>query len=296
MLDYRYIEAFLAVVHTSSISKAAESMFVSQSSISKWIRLLESELGMQLITRHKGRRTVDLTASGRELIPLAEEWLNLHDQISCMKDRMQPSVRIAAIDTLNSSVLPTIYQQMLQEIPTLQLSVNTDQSVNIYSMVEQKQYDIGIVSKELHSPGLIITPLLSESFHALIYSRGEVDTETVIDPNKLNINRNLYIPCGYLYRQWHEYWWHNAISYICVDPVSTATSLFCEEGTWTIVPSSIARVLLKQPNIHEIHLSSMPPDRMTYYIIHRHPREKFNIVLPQIQEILFRVSSLCQNE
>lgn len=34
MIDYRYIEAFLAVVNTNSLSKAAESLYVSQSSIS----------------------------------------------------------------------------------------------------------------------------------------------------------------------------------------------------------------------------------------------------------------------
>ena len=51
MIDYRYIEAFLAVVNTNSLSKAAESLYVSQSSISKWICQLEEEIGVELIER-----------------------------------------------------------------------------------------------------------------------------------------------------------------------------------------------------------------------------------------------------
>lgn len=139
--------------------------------------MLEEELGTQLLVRHKGRRTIELTASGRDLIPLAD------------------------------------------------------------------------------------------------------------------IRKNLYIPCGYLYRQWHEYWWRNTHSYIWVDPVSTAANIFHEDGMWTVVPESVAALLLQQPGVCEIKLSSMPTSRMTYYIISRNPREKFRIVQSQVRDILQQISN-----
>ena len=110
MIDYRYIEAFLAVVNTNSLSKAAESLYVSQSSISKWICQLEEEIGVELIVRHKGQRSIELTASGKELVPLAEEWMNLHGQIIGMKEHNRTSIRIVSVDSLNNTLMPPIYQ------------------------------------------------------------------------------------------------------------------------------------------------------------------------------------------
>ena len=67
MIDYRCIEAFLAVVNTGSISRAAEYLYVSQSSISKWIQTLEEEIGSPLIVRHKGHRTIELTTINEQI-------------------------------------------------------------------------------------------------------------------------------------------------------------------------------------------------------------------------------------
>lgn len=206
MIDYRYIEAFLAVVNTNSLSKAAESMYVSQSSISKWICQLEEEIGVELIVRHKGQRSIELTASGKELVPLAEEWMNLHGQIIGMKEHNRTSIRIVSVDSLNNTLMPPIYQELLRTDPELELSVLTGQSPDIYSMVERKQYDVGIVTVELHSPSLIVTPLLTEPFELLLYSEKEVDTSAPVTPDSLDVRKNLYIPSGYSLRQWHEYW------------------------------------------------------------------------------------------
>lgn len=286
MIDYRYIEAFLTVVNTGSISKAADSLYVSQSSVSKWINLLEEELGMRLILRHRGHRTVELTASGKELLPLAEEWLTLHHQILEMKETTHPSIRIAAVDSLNSFVLPELYRHLLRSIPQLRLSINTDQSVAIYSMVEKKRCDVGIVTLDLHSPNLHIVPFLEEPFRLLMYSSEALDVHTPVSPQALDVRKNLFIPCGYLYSQWHEYWWHSAPNYLWVDPVATAVKLFSEEGLWTIVPDSIAQQILRNPNVHCLPLESRPPSRTTYLITHKYPRGSCKTVLKQTMEFL----------
>ena len=52
------IQAFLAVAEHLTISKAAEELFVSQSTASHRIQNLEDELGVALIERQKGRRRV----------------------------------------------------------------------------------------------------------------------------------------------------------------------------------------------------------------------------------------------
>ena len=264
MIDYRYIEAFLAVVNTNSLSKAAESLYVSQSSISKWICQLEEEIGVELIVRHKGQRSIELTASGKELVPLAEEWMNLHGQIIGMKEHNRTSIRIVSVDSLNNTLMPPIYQELLRTDPELELSVLTGQSPDIYSMVERKQYDVGIVT---------------------------VDTSAPVTPDSLDVRKNLYIPSGYSLRQWHEYWFHTAKSYLWVDPQTPARMLFCEEGLWTVVPLSVAAQLSRQPHVHRLQMTSSPSPRSTYYITHKYPRDNCKAVLPMVKDLLQRYAS-----
>jgi DNA-binding transcriptional LysR family regulator len=62
-MDFPRLGVFRAVARARSFSRAAESLFISQPAVSKHIRLLEAELGAQLLLR-AGRRT-ELTEAGR---------------------------------------------------------------------------------------------------------------------------------------------------------------------------------------------------------------------------------------
>lgn len=291
MIDYRYIEAFLAVVNTSSISKAAEHLYVSQSSISKWIYLLEEEVGAQLIVRHKGYRTVELTTSGKELIPMAEEWVSLQRRITKMGENVFPSIRIASIDSLNTTRLPSVYLQLLRTYPNLEMTITSDYSNRIYHMVEKKQCDIGVTLMELYSPNLIVTPFLTESFQLLVYAKGSVDQTTPVRPQDLDIRKNLYLPSGLIYQQWHEYWWQSAPSFARVDTISTAEKLFQEEGMWMIVPQCEAEYFQKLPHIHLLPLDSPPPARTCYFVMHRYPRDSSRQVLLSARELIMNLQT-----
>ena len=65
------ILAFLEICRCKSISKAAEKLFISQSSLSTKIRILERKLGYSLFIRGKGSRSVMLTDKGEKFLGLA---------------------------------------------------------------------------------------------------------------------------------------------------------------------------------------------------------------------------------
>lgn len=69
MIELKQITAFLAVAQQSSFSKAAASMFFSQSALSKQIALLEADLGVKLFLRDK--HSVYLTDAGSSFLPVA---------------------------------------------------------------------------------------------------------------------------------------------------------------------------------------------------------------------------------
>ena len=66
------IATFLAIVKIGSISRAADLLYVSQSTISHRLSSLEAELGVQLILRQKGFRTIELTKDGEDFVSYLE--------------------------------------------------------------------------------------------------------------------------------------------------------------------------------------------------------------------------------
>ena len=77
-MELRVLTYFLAVAREQSIIRAAESLHLSQPTLSTQIRALEEELGKQLLIRgSKGTRKVTLTEEGMILRKRAEEILSL---------------------------------------------------------------------------------------------------------------------------------------------------------------------------------------------------------------------------
>ena len=77
-MELRVLQYFLAVAREQSIIRAAESLHLSQPTLSTQIKAMEEELGKQLLIRGtKGSRKVTLTEEGMILRKRAEEILNL---------------------------------------------------------------------------------------------------------------------------------------------------------------------------------------------------------------------------
>lgn len=77
-MELRELKYFLAVAHEQSISKAAQTLFITQPNLSRQMQNLERELGQQLFIR--GTKTITLTEAGRLLRKRAEEIIELYDQ------------------------------------------------------------------------------------------------------------------------------------------------------------------------------------------------------------------------
>lgn len=80
MIELRHLRYFLAVAESGSLRKAAERIYVAQSSLSRSLQTLEHELGVALFDR--GARGVTLTAQGQLLIGPAREILDDVDALA----------------------------------------------------------------------------------------------------------------------------------------------------------------------------------------------------------------------
>ena len=78
MIEIRYLQYFLAVAREQSITRAAESLHISQPTLSKQMMELEAMLGKQLLIRN--RKQIELTEEGSFLRARAQEMLELMDK------------------------------------------------------------------------------------------------------------------------------------------------------------------------------------------------------------------------
>ena len=78
-MDTKYLSYILTIAKKENMTKAAEELFVSQSTLSQYLSKLESELGTPLFYRSKGRLT--LTAAGRLYIDASEKVMAIKDNL-----------------------------------------------------------------------------------------------------------------------------------------------------------------------------------------------------------------------
>lgn len=107
MIELKQIRSFLAVAQQSSFSKAAESMFFSQSALSKQIALLEADLGVKLFLRDK--HSVYLTDAGSSFLPVALDLQERAEHAMNVLSGAEADMRI--VSTINIGYEPGLAEE-----------------------------------------------------------------------------------------------------------------------------------------------------------------------------------------
>jgi LysR family transcriptional regulator, low CO2-responsive transcriptional regulator len=122
----KQMRAFVATVKLGTLSRAAESLYLSQPSISLQLQALERELGVELLQRT--RRRINLTDAGEALYelarPLVEGWENLDRDFQAKVNRLQTGrLTIAAGSSTIQYLLPELVKRYRERFPTVQLQL-----------------------------------------------------------------------------------------------------------------------------------------------------------------------------
>jgi len=141
-----------------NISKAAVALCTSQSGVSKQIKLLESELGVELFERNS-RKLTALTTAGERIVILAKSVLNKVDDIkqTAAEFTNEPkSISIATTHTQARYVLPAVVEKFLSLNPNINLNLQQGTPEQVATLLENNEVDIAIATEVLASRDALV--------------------------------------------------------------------------------------------------------------------------------------------
>lgn len=163
-MELRQLRYFLAVAERLHFARAAESLHISQPTLSQQIRALEEELGVQLFQRNK--RHVALTADGEALLAYARQLVALADDVreefAERSGLRRGRVRLGATPTLGSHLVPRVIGGFFKMYPGLELTLCQDGSDGLVRQLEQGGLDLALLAEGQEAQGIAFEPLLEE--------------------------------------------------------------------------------------------------------------------------------------
>lgn len=160
------LRLFLRVAATTSFSEASRLENVSQPALSRTIRLLEDQLGVRLFDRDT--RNVRLTASGEELLPIAERLIVDYDiafgELAQTFQGQRGRVVLGALPSAAAVILPQIVAQFHQKRPHVEVIVRDDLSDLLLQQLEDRRIDFAVTIEPEACDRLHFEHLLSDDF------------------------------------------------------------------------------------------------------------------------------------
>jgi DNA-binding transcriptional LysR family regulator len=145
-----------------NLTEAAKKLFTSQPGVSKQIRELENELGVEIFVR-RGKRLVALTEPGRMVVKIIDELLqhadNLKGAAREFQDQASGTLSVATTHTQARYALPTVVRQFKRRYPKVHLTLKQGNPPQLAEMVLAGEADLAIATEALdHYPKLLALP------------------------------------------------------------------------------------------------------------------------------------------
>ncbi len=148
--------------HQLNVSQTAETLYTSQPGISKQIRLLEDELGVEIFVR-SGKHLTEVTPAGKVILNMAANVLRQCESIKQValefSDNQRGTLSVATTHTQARYRLPSIVSAFIQRYPEVRLQMQQGSPQQIAAMVADGSVDLAIATEALeHYSDLILLP------------------------------------------------------------------------------------------------------------------------------------------
>lgn len=160
-ITIQQLEALASLAEERSFSEAAKKMLLSQPSMSKHIKNLETFTNCRLINRTK--TGISLTEEGSVLYGYAKKILKIRDEarekIISLGDTISGHIFIATSTIPSTYILPSVLTGLRKRHPDIQIHILSSDSDDVVDMVLGSQVEIGFIGREIHDRRLNCEPV-----------------------------------------------------------------------------------------------------------------------------------------
>jgi len=153
------------------VSEAAGALYTSQPNISKQIRQLEQELGIDIFVR-SGKRIIALTEPGRAMLDIARRILHETENLRQVGQEFQEQdtghLTIATTHTQARYVLPPVVKQFIKRHPKVKLGLHQGNPTQIAEQVLDGEADVAIATERLTEYDNLVTLPCYEWHHCVV--------------------------------------------------------------------------------------------------------------------------------
>ena len=161
----KQLQYLLSVSEHLNFNRAAESCFVTQSTLSAGLKELEDTLSTRLVERD--RQTVLMTPVGLEVAQRARSILSAaKDLVAFTAEAQAPMsgiLRLGIIPTIAPFLLPPTVKALRKAYPQLRLALREDLTANLLSRLEGGQLDMALIALPYECSHLIVKPLFDDA-------------------------------------------------------------------------------------------------------------------------------------
>ncbi len=186
MITIKHLIIFREVARLKSMSKAAESLFISQPSISKKIQEIENYYNISLFQRYS--KSLGISQEGKIFLEhtehILEELENL-DRIFLF-DKENFYIRLGLTLTVSSSNIHTLFEQIKYSNTNLNIQVYVDNTQSIENLILENKLDIGIIEGDINNDNIVLEPIFKENLVLVCSKKHPLAKKDIIVPEELN--------------------------------------------------------------------------------------------------------------
>ena len=175
-----------------NLTEVANMLYTSQPGVSRQIRELEDELGVEIFVR-AGKRLTGLTGPGEALLPIVERMLLEADNLKRAGDefaaKKEGKLVIAATHSQARYALPPVVRDFRAQYPDVQLHLQQGSPTQVARLLLSGEADLGVATEALASfDGLVTLPCYRWS-HSVVVPKGHALARYADEPGQLTLEQ-----------------------------------------------------------------------------------------------------------
>ena len=275
-MDIESIKTFMILAHTRNYTRAADQLFVAQSTVTNRIHELEKELGFLLFNRNN--RSVELTNEGEKFRVYAEKVIELTDTSLAELSSVQKYdhyLRIGCADSIYEGHLAGLILKHRKTHPKDYLKISIGLTEHLLEQIQNDMLDVVFTYLPLHK----------NSVHCELYKQDTLVLVTDIENNKykkgITVEQLLaekYLMCNFalqdvgqyirkLFPKYHQF-------ELEIDDCMKIVPYLLHQNNYTFLPKDMADHYIREKQLRRVRLIDFNTPVINSYIIYKKSLEK----------------------